>query len=231
MNEGARKRLADYRREVLRWNAQINLVSRRGTAARIDALMTQCDDALVALLNAPEPLGAVVAGRRVLYLDLGSGAGLPGVFWRERLVALAGELATWLVEPREKRAWFLERCARLEGEPSFGVLCGLWGEVEDVPHFNSETVVISLKALHLSDSEVLAGLPLFLDPPTKDVVIARFYPPEQVWSAEIAGSLEIPDAGTRSAVGAHKAEAVGAGVVRGDGGGASLVVSRYTLTP
>ena len=106
-----------YRSEVLRWNESINLVSRRDTEAQLDGLLAQCDDALAAWRRAAKPLGLAADGRDVLYLDLGSGGGLPAVVWHERLVAAAGRLRTVLVEPREKRAWFLERVARQLAAP------------------------------------------------------------------------------------------------------------------
>lgn len=186
--------LAAYRAEVLRWNSQINLVSRRDPARRLDALIDQCDRAFSALVAAYRQ---TIAGS-VLYCDLGAGGGLPGFIWHERLLRESVRVTSWLVEPREKRAWFLERVARLGGPPAYGVLQGRWGAVAAATAEPADTVLISLKALRLTDAEVLEGLATLRQgwgTLSGRVVIARFQPPATVWTADLATALGWAGAG------------------------------------
>jgi|GEM_PF-3313482 len=99
--------LARYLDAVLEWNARIPLVSRANPTAVIARLALQSiamyGVVLVALGRAP---------RRVL--DLGSGAGFPGLVW-----ALANPpQRTVLVERRARKAAFLERMVRVLGVAS-----------------------------------------------------------------------------------------------------------------
>jgi hypothetical protein len=220
--------MAVYRREVLRWNTQINLVSRRDTQEQLDALIEQCDSALSALAaEAPE-----LQAERMLYCDLGSGGGLPGVVWHRRLAERSPALQAWLVEPREKRAWFLQRTARFLGDPPFEVACARWNEVVGPVETAADTCLVSLKALRLTDSEVLAGLETLCGAretfPAR-VVVARFHPGGEVLTPVLADELGIVGAGRQ--IGPWRA--AGAAGVPGPEGAyppAALVVSRHVLT-
>ena len=186
--------IAAYRAEVLRWNRQINLVSRQDTALQLDGLIRQCDRALDAVLaEQPE-----LARGPVLYADLGSGGGLPGFVWHRKLLKAAPAVQSWLVEPREKRAWFLQRVARLADPRPYEVLCGRWGEVAGAAVRPAETGLVSLKALRLTDPEVLDGLAALgvgaADRPRR-VVIVRFHPEDEVWTPELASALAVAPVG------------------------------------
>lgn len=183
-----------YRAEVLRWNRQINLVSRQNTTVRLDGLIRQCDRALAAVLAAHPELGR----GSVLYADLGSGGGLPGFVWHRQLLAATPAVQSWLVEPREKRAWFLQRVARFADPRPYGVLCGRWGEVVADSVSPAETVLVSLKALRLTDPEVLNGLAALragVDTQSRRVVIVRFHPADEVWTPELASALAVAPVG------------------------------------
>jgi hypothetical protein len=152
------KSLQGYTEQVLRWNRQINLVSRQDPRGNLAGLVRQCREAWSVLAAEQD----FQPDERLWYFDLGSGGGLPGFVWHALAVDAGLNLATWLVEPREKRAWFLNRLSGLlEGAP-LTVLSSRWGEIDDFGPFGDKTgparVVVSLKALHLTDSEVLAGL-------------------------------------------------------------------------
>lgn len=224
--------LDPYRREVERWNASINLVSRQDTSARVDRLIGQCLDAVEQLVAAPAPLGFVPGGE-FGYFDLGSGGGLPGVAWHGHLARAGGRPRTWLVEPREKRGWFLARVAR-EQSPEPAVLHGLWGEVATGAPLALPRILISLKALHLDDEAVLDGLRPCLAGSPVEVTIARFYPHDLTWDAELATRLTIAAPGVVRPLGDLVATASAAGVLppaRPDPEAASLVVSRYHIQP
>lgn len=183
--------MGQFQQELVRWNRQINLVSRRDTLNQVATLIGQCRDScrdLVASELADWPLAEPVS-----YFDLGSGGGLPGFVWHQLLGARYSALVTALVEPREKRAWFLERLKQLEPVAPLFVLNGRWGEVGQVAPSPLKNVLISLKALRLSDSEVLDGLAQCTSNRPFDrggrLVIARFYPPEQKWNSRLGGEL------------------------------------------
>jgi len=215
--------LETFRQEVLRWNRQINLVSRQETGDRLEALLGQCRDGVPPM---EAWLAEVLPRGPVWYFDLGSGGGLPGVVWHLGLSG-AHPLHTWLVEPRDKRAWFLERVANIPHMPPFGVLQARWDEARpDSAPPRPGAVIVSLKALKLTDPEILDGLAAFSggELPLAPVMVARYHPPEQIWSTDLAAGLEIPAPGTP----AGPLVSVGAGVTRlGDTAGASLVVSTY----
>jgi hypothetical protein len=235
--------LDNYRNLVLRWNRRINLISRRDTANRLDKLIHQCRNSWTSLADS-DTVGLAGASR-LWYFDLGSGGGLPGVVWHVQMVAAKLPVRTFLVEPREKRAWFLERAARQVGSDSLHVLANRW---EEPPKDGFGTpllathpshVLISLKALKLSDATVLAGLSPFLEAgktrntaaengPT--ILIARFHPPDQKWSKGLAGELGIPEAGHLRSTPSFLFRSEGGRVLApGTLPGASLVLSEYRI--
>ncbi|MCP4572715.1 MAG: hypothetical protein GY838_10225 [bacterium] len=222
-------RLTKFRDEVRRWNDSINLVSRHDTAARIDTLANQCTGALRTWGSHPGPLGVTLSGRHVLYIDLGSGGGFPAAMWHEVLARECSSLHSVLVEPREKRAWFLARIARLLSEPAPEVLAGRWGEVPSRAVSSAELVIVSLKALRLTDVEILAGLGPFLAANAQaELAVARFHPEDQKWSDNLVSTLEIPDPSTEVESAEWRAVATASGLVRTPG--SSLVVSRYRFS-
>jgi hypothetical protein len=236
MSDALDKVLKGYCEQVLRWNRQINLISRRDSADTLEDLVEQCHEAWNELMEA----GKLQSVGLLWLFDLGSGGGLPGFIWHAQAEAANLPIRTWLVEPREKRAWFLNRLNGLLGANPTTVLAGRWGEIDDFGPFAEEATpsvaLVSLKALHLTDSEVLAGLaPVLADSlagsasigPLK-VLIARFYPPEQVWTTVLARDLEIPAAGTALSFAGLAFEGQG-GTVQPPGSpeGASLVLSEY----
>jgi len=235
--------LDDYRKQVLRWNDQINLVSSQDTEGRLDGLVQQCRDGWDGL--AAQGLPGLTEATRLWFFDLGSGAGLPGIVWHVQMVAAGLSVRTLLVEPREKRAWFLKRMKHLVGPESLQVLANRWGEIgqDDLTEINPEPppshVLISLKALHLPDFEVLEGLVPFLggkESPGSGcesgvaLLVARFYPPDQEWNADLARELDIPSAGESRSVQSLLFKSEGGEVLQlGTPPGASLVLSRYLI--
>lgn len=89
--------LEDYCAELIKWNRSINLVSRRDSQS-VDALM-QRHVADCAQVLAFIPAEAIV-------LDVGSGAGLPGM-----VLAICGVKGIVLVEPDHKKCAFLRHVA------------------------------------------------------------------------------------------------------------------------
>ena len=150
-----------YRSEVLRWNKQINLIGRSDPEATLDNLITHCRAALGALLVQRQEFFSTP--QTFLYCDIGSGAGLPGVVWHAMLTDARHRPRSFFIEPRNKRAWFLERVAAQLGLIDLAVIAKRWGNAH-LPsrHTNEawppEDILLSIKALRISDAEVLGGL-------------------------------------------------------------------------
>jgi 16S rRNA (guanine527-N7)-methyltransferase len=93
-----RLRLENYRKAILEWNNKINLISRRDEGRLVSYHFLDSAEGLAYLRE---------IDTRVL--DLGSGAGLPGIVW----TILNPRVEMTLVEATRKRALFLERAARV----------------------------------------------------------------------------------------------------------------------
>ena len=93
----ARERLAFFVGELMRFNPATNLISRRAPALRAAELVEECCLAAAGL--------SAIAGP---WLDLGSGGGFPGIVF----ACLYPDREIRLVERRQSRADFLERCLR-----------------------------------------------------------------------------------------------------------------------
>jgi hypothetical protein len=236
-SDNIERKLDRYREQVLHWNRGINLVSRRDPANRLEELIGQCRNTWETLANSN--VANLDDASRLWYFDLGSGAGLPGIVWHVQMMAAGLPVRSLLVEPREKRAWFLKRVAREIGEQDLMVTPSRWNEVPEdscrslFPDPRPCHILVSLKALRLTDIMVLKGLAPFLtesESRETTLLIVRFYPPDQKWTDKLAGELEIPAAGQQTPLSGH--------TFRGEGGrvllpatlpAASLVLSEYRI--
>jgi rRNA small subunit methyltransferase G len=233
------KLMEAFREELIRWNRQINLVSRKDTDDRLAGLLDQSSGGFGVLADMMEEFGwGPMEDRGHYYFDLGSGGGLPGFVWHVLFSHKMDTVQSWLVEPREKRAWFLNRLTKIPGVPAFGVLKGRWGDVRaDDPPISRDNghlpvFIVSLKALHLDDYEVLSGLRAAFSalPEGFNAIIARFYPPGQEFGADLAKRLKIPAAGDCLEIGDYIYSGQGGRSVSfgsSPGGQASLVLSPY----
>ncbi|NCQ34213.1 hypothetical protein GW813_03850 [bacterium] len=230
-----------YRQEVLRWNASMNLLSRRDPEKALTGLMEQCWSAMDLLWAWLAEASLLDPESPVRYIDLGAGAGLPGVIWTRFLATEAGRVDSTLVEPREKRAWFLRRVADLDGGPPFGVIRSRWGgemaeaRIDPAPPL----ILISLKALLLSDFQVVSGLRGWLGQGSNlaggltRVVIARFYPPDQKLNPELDDSLAGSEGPGDFVLGNIQAKYCGRDILGPTKGllPACLVITRFDLIP
>jgi 16S rRNA (guanine527-N7)-methyltransferase len=97
-----RNALTVFLEEIFRWNSQLGVVSKRETPAVVARLLDESVrlwdfiDAAVQRGEAP-PLRDVI--------DIGSGAGFPGIVWK----LLVPSLRVTLVERKERKVAFLER--------------------------------------------------------------------------------------------------------------------------
>lgn len=230
--------LGTYRAELLRWNRQINLVSRRDSEAVAEGLIRQCVGAFDRWWEAS---GAELVGptATLRMFDLGSGGGLPAFVWLELLKERGVKARATLVEPREKRAWFLEHIGRLPGAPGYDVLTARWGEAAVAAITDETAILFTLKALRLSESAILGGLAVAAGAPPPSpgvgIDIVRFQPTTGVTAAGLAASLETPPAGARHGAGFWNFESRGsrllvpAAATPDAAHGAGLFVSRHVL--
>lgn len=91
-----------YVHEILRWNDQVGLVSKKDPIAA-------CRRLLIESAEFGGVVARALATSRSRVADVGSGAGFPGVVWR----FLYPEWKLVLIERREKKAVFLEHVARV----------------------------------------------------------------------------------------------------------------------
>lgn len=252
MSPATRRVLADFKEHLLRWNPQINLVSRKSTDTIVDGLIEQGVagiEATVEYLLSEEGAAGGPRTKAVKYFDLGSGGGIPGIVWHWRLAELGFVPASCFVEPRAKRAWFLERLGNIPSMPPFTVLCDRWGDDsgEDGPScpglgpiaaaagVQATTILISLKALKLTDKQVLAGLARLAADSSlcgDRILIARYYPPEQAMDFELIEQLGLPATGQSLEVSGLESVAAKSWVapLLGERGPcAALVYSEYRL--
>lgn len=207
-----------YRGELLRWNRQINLLTRRDPEEAADTLIRQCVGAFDLWWDASGQ-ALVGAGGALRVYDLGSGGGLPGFVWLTLLAEQGVAASAALVEPRAKRAWFLERLARLPGGPPFAVFAARWGEsvapgavLALAGGAGAETpILFTLKALRLPEAAILGGLstaePVLRPAAGVAVELVRFQPTVGVTAAKLSRALEIPAPGERFQAGGWTFEA------------------------
>ncbi len=99
LETAALDRLVLYFEELKRWSRKINLIAKDSTDARI--IENHFLDSLTLLPH-------LESGERVHLLDVGSGAGFPGLACK----AARPDIALTLVEPRLKRVSFLKHIVR-----------------------------------------------------------------------------------------------------------------------
>jgi 16S rRNA (guanine527-N7)-methyltransferase len=95
-----RDQLAGYVEELLTWNPSLGLVSRRDTPAVVAHLILKSLEMWEFVVNHRSSPWTVV--------DIGSGAGFPGLIWKLAVPTLD----VTLVERKNRRALFLDRVAR-----------------------------------------------------------------------------------------------------------------------
>lgn len=106
--------LSNYLSEIVNWNDRVPLVSRRSTGMVLHRLVRQS----VALWEAVVSIAAET--RPASFVDIGSGAGFPGVVW----ALTATDLRGLLIERRQRKATFLEHVVRALGLAGLEVYVG-----------------------------------------------------------------------------------------------------------
>lgn len=117
-----KEQLEKFAELVAEWGSKMNLVS----VPKKDAVMSEHIDDCV---RAYERLEAILGAETLSVLpvvDIGSGAGFPGIVW----AIINPEVPVYLVEPRDKREIFLRHAAHKLGLKRIRVICSRF---EDLP--------------------------------------------------------------------------------------------------
>jgi len=106
VDQKARLRLLTYIQELRKWNQKMNLIARHTDDRQI--VENHFLDSLTLLPHLRSWSGGGAGPQRAALLDIGTGAGFPGL----ALKAVCPDLDVTLVEPREKRVSFLKHIIR-----------------------------------------------------------------------------------------------------------------------
>lgn len=166
---------------LVKWNSRMNLV---GPATWPEVLENLIQDSwhLGDLLHTLDPAPGET-------LDLGAGAGLPGiplrVFWTQ------GEY--WLVEPRQKRALFMEQAIAHMKLPRTRVSCC---RMEALPQSRRQAGLIVSRAF-MPWRKLLDAVRGFLAPDGRVVIMGNDAPQEPVDGYELDRTVEYTIAGKK----------------------------------
>ncbi len=97
--------LARYLADIVTWNDRVGLVSRRATTAVLDRLVRQSALMYQFLLENLPAASTSRDDKDLRVVDVGSGAGFPGVVWK----LLQPGLSVTMIERKQKKATFLQR--------------------------------------------------------------------------------------------------------------------------
>lgn len=147
----ARAALAAWLEGIVEWNARIDLTAARGDGELVDLMIA---DALLLARHVPQ-------GARLV--DVGSGAGAPGL----PLAIVRHDLEATLVEPLDKRVAFLRR--------SIGALAGSFARLPAVVRGRADVLVKQGRTFGVAISR--ATLP----PPEWLALGAKLAPSGEVW--------------------------------------------------
>ena len=106
VDQKARVRLLTYVQELKKWNQKMNLIARHTDDRQI--VENHFLDSLTLLPHLRDLAGCSAEPLRAALLDIGTGAGFPGLV----LKTVCPDLDVTLVEPREKRGSFLKHIIR-----------------------------------------------------------------------------------------------------------------------
>jgi 16S rRNA (guanine527-N7)-methyltransferase len=167
-------RLVRYLQELMRWNAKVNLTALR---TETDILCKHFLDSLAAFKVIRLNSGLIKPGPSLRVLDVGTGAGFPGLV----LKLYASDLAVTLLEPSQKKAAFLHHIIGLLGLSGVEVVIR---RLEDFPGSEAPGAYSLVTTRAVKPEVVLAAAPRLLAPGGR----ALFYR---------AQPLEAPPAGYR----------------------------------
>jgi len=193
-----------------------------------------------------QPVNGEKHSNRIVYVDIGSGAGFPGIAWHlwlQTQVDKSGSegrfsTKTTLVEPRQKRAWFLHRVNRLLKLENLRIWEKRWQDChQDTKpsrrHWHKTLWLFSLRALKMSDKTVIAswqkaaGLTSLED--SHRLLICRFRPQGHAPDSALREALCLPS--SQITPDQPHSDADGAWVVINCGQRVSLLASWYRRIP
>jgi 16S rRNA (guanine527-N7)-methyltransferase len=181
------RRLYGHYEELRRWAPRVDLIG-PGSAAR--AVERHFAESLAALPFLPAPARSGAPQPGVTLLDLGSGAGFPGLV----LAAARPDLEVVLVEPRERRRAFLAAVARRAGLRV--AILGARVSTSALSELPDGVAVVTARALRL-ESTVWSALAGRLAPGAALLLWTGASPPEIPELFEPQRALRLPESRER----------------------------------
>lgn len=127
-------KFATYQKELSRWNKKINLISRSSDSP--DQIFKHILDSLLVFKAAKLPAGTEI-------LDLGSGAGFPGI----PIKIARGDVSVTLLESKKKKSIFLEEMLKILNLKKAKVVRGRAEDLANSFEFNGRYDVVTAKAV------------------------------------------------------------------------------------
>jgi 16S rRNA (guanine527-N7)-methyltransferase len=151
VDDKARARLLTYVQELKKWNRKMNLVARQ--TGDLQIVENHFLDSLTLLPHLQAIAGDDKEPRRSTLLDIGTGAGFPGLV----LKAAWPDLEVTLVEPKEKRVSFLKHIIRTLKLDAVEVVTG---RIDSDRHYPAQ---LQLGGYDLVTSRALTDIAAFLE--------------------------------------------------------------------
>ncbi len=121
-------RLSRYLADINSWNSRIPLISRKTPIQVMERLVRQ---SVLLYDYASDQIAPHLAFRGLRIVDIGTGAGFPGIVWK----LLQPDMSVTLVERNQKKATFLHRTVATLGLKDVGVQEGDALEIAAQPEF------------------------------------------------------------------------------------------------
>lgn len=142
--------------ELEKWNQKINLIARRTTPAEIIDKHILDSLTLLPFLDEPRAAAKSIENEIITIVDLGTGAGFPGL----PLAIARPALKIFLVEPRAKRVSFLRHIVRSLGLAKVGIMAERFTDGEQL--FDQQIDFITSRAVAEPEKFIKMVKPLMM---------------------------------------------------------------------
>jgi 16S rRNA (guanine527-N7)-methyltransferase len=134
IDKGGLEKFITYQKELSRWNRKINLISRKSDSPQ--HIFRHILDSLLIFNAIKVPLGTKM-------LDLGSGAGFPGI----PIKILRDDISLTFIESKKKKAFFLEEMLKTLKLKNTKVVCARAEDLASSSEFLEKYYLATAKAM------------------------------------------------------------------------------------